>query len=360
MKKNKIGLIKTIETDSAYNPLSSIWWMNNDISCSTWGKKKFGVNPLLWEKLISSKFTPVQKEFGHKNSEYPFFLESWRGEYKGSDSKIVLEYTVYNKTKTELKIRTSIYFDPEMEQTVEELAKEINEMTIFVENKSSVFMVTLSKLGLELNSFDINVPDIDLSLNYTDDWEEKHDYLISVLSRESKKGIALLHGLPGTGKSMYIRYLISILAEERTMIYLPNQLIGSLTDPSFIPLMAENPNSIIIIEDADEAIKSREQGGTTVDKLLNLSDGIISDFLGTQIICTFNNDINQIDSALLRKGRLILKHEFTKLPVNKARKLADKLGLDIIIEEEMTLADIYNSYDKFAEDPSRKSKIGFS
>ena len=360
MKENKIGSIKTIETDPSYNPLGSLWWMSNDETASSWGKRKFGVNPLLWQKMIESKFSPLQKEFGHKSSDSTFFLESWRGEYKGSDSKIMLEYTVYNRTKTELQIRTTINFTTDMESIVEDIAKEINEMTIYVENKSSVYMVTLTKSGLELTSFDINVPDIDLALNYTDDWEEKHDYLISVLSRETKKGIALLHGLPGTGKSMYIRYLISLLAEERTMIYLPNQLIGSLTDPSFIPLMAENPNSIIIIEDADEAIKAREQGGTTVDKLLNISDGIISDFLGTQIICTFNNDINQIDQALLRKGRLILKHEFKKLPEEKARKLAEKLGIEIEIESETTLSDIYNAKDRFSEKLKNKSMIGFS
>jgi hypothetical protein len=124
--------------------------------------------------------------------------------------------------------------------------------------------------------------------------------------------------------------------------------------------MADYPNSILIIEDAEEAIKSRKQGGTTVDKLLNLSDGIISDFLGTQIICTFNNDLADIDEALLRKGRLILKHEFTKLNTEQAQKLSDKLGYTSIINNPMTLTEIYNQNDKFTEDKKEsKVKIGF-
>ena len=220
-------------------------------------------------------------------------------------------------------------------------------------------MVIQDESGLDLRSFDINIPELDIELNYGKEWTEKHDYLIKALSRENKKGIALLHGLPGTGKSMYIRYLISILAENRTMIYLPNQLINSLTDPSFLPLMADYPNSILIIEDAEEAIKSRKQGGATVDKILNLSDGIISDFLGTQIICTFNSDIAVIDEALLRKGRLILKHEFKKLDIQSAQKLADKLGKEIKVDKEMTVSEVYNVEELYSEDTKVTQKIGF-
>jgi len=159
--------------------------------------------------------------------------------------------------------------------------------------------------------------------------------------------------------SMYIRYLISILADDRTMIYLPNQLISSITDPQFLPLMAEYPNSVLIIEDAEEAIKSRKQGGHTVDKILNLSDGIISDFLGTQIICTFNNDISAIDEALLRKGRLILKHEFGRLDINQAQKLSDKLGKGTTITKPMTLSEVYNQDELYSEDMKERSSIGF-
>jgi hypothetical protein len=123
--------------------------------------------------------------------------------------------------------------------------------------------------------------------------------------------------------------------------------------------MANYPNSILIIEDAEEAIKSRKTGGVTVDKLLNLSDGIVSDFLGTQIICTFNNDISLIDEALLRKGRLILKHEFTRLSKEHAQLLSDKLGFSTIIDRDMTLTEVYNQDDKFTEDTKKSTSIGF-
>ena len=39
--------------------------------------------------------------------------------------------------------------------------------------------------------------------------------------------------------------------------------------------------------------------------LLNISDGLLADFLHVQVICTFNHPLSMVDSALLRKGRLI-------------------------------------------------------
>jgi ATP-dependent 26S proteasome regulatory subunit len=90
-----------------------------------------------------------------------------------------------------------------------------------------------------------------------------------------------------------------------------------------------------------------------------LADGILSDFLGTQIICTFNNDISLIDDALLRKGRLIIKHEFGKLPIEAAQKLSDKLGFKTTITEDMTLAEIYNQDDSLSDIEKKNNKIGF-
>jgi ATP-dependent 26S proteasome regulatory subunit len=124
--------------------------------------------------------------------------------------------------------------------------------------------------------------------------------------------------------------------------------------------MAEYSGSILVIEDADEAIRARKNGGGTVDKLLNLADGILSDFLGMQIICTFNSDITTIDEALLRKGRLILKHEFNKLSIEDSQRVSDHLGFKNKIENEMTLAEIYNQEDKLSDLEKKEEKlIGF-
>jgi hypothetical protein len=77
-----------------------------------------------------------------------------------------------------------------------------------------------------------------------------------------------------------------------------------------------------------------------------VSDGLLSDFLNVQIICTFNHPLSLVDAALMRKGRLIAKYEFGKLSTGKAQALSKHLGFDTVIREPMTIAEIANPHEK--------------
>ena len=52
--------------------------------------------------------------------------------------------------------------------------------------------------------------------------------------QQDAKGLVLLHGLPGTGKTSYIRYLIRQLDKE--VIFIPPNMAYALTNPDFIKL----------------------------------------------------------------------------------------------------------------------------
>jgi SpoVK/Ycf46/Vps4 family AAA+-type ATPase len=120
-----------------------------------------------------------------------------------------------------------------------------------------------------------------------------------------------------------------------------------ISKPEFLTFLLTHPNSILIIEDAENIIRDRNDQtfNTTqaVANLLNLSDGLLGDAIHMQIIATFNCDLTVIDKALLRKGRLIANYNFGKLDVNNAKILSEKLGLATEnISIPMTLAEIYN------------------
>jgi hypothetical protein len=53
-----------------------------------------------------------------------------------------------------------------------------------------------------------------------------------------------------------------------------------------------------------------------------------------------------VDSALMRKGRLIAHYEFGKLSISKAQRLSLHLGYERIIGQPMTLAEISNQEEK--------------
>jgi ATP-dependent 26S proteasome regulatory subunit len=130
-------------------------------------------------------------------------------------------------------------------------------------------------------------------------------------------------------------------------------------NPDFISLLIDNPNAVLVIEDAENIIMDRKLSpGSSVSNLLNISDGLLADFLNVQIICTFNNSLTLIDQALMRKGRLIAKYEFGKLSVEKSRRLSRHFGFDAVISKPMTIAEIANQHER-EQATTQVETIGF-
>jgi hypothetical protein len=83
--------------------------------------------------------------------------------------------------------------------------------------------------------------------------------------------------------------------------------------------------------------------GHIVSTILNLTDSILGESLGIQIIATFNSNLHNIDRVLLRKGQMLALYEFEPLHVYNSASLLSELGVDdVVVKSPMTLADIYN------------------
>lgn len=206
-------------------------------------------------------------------------------------------------------------------------------------------LIVKGSCGLELKSMEVKKTKLDIDLFYEDDFQEVDAVINKRLNQKKDKGIVLLHGLPGTGKTTYLRYLVGKV--KKRVLFLSPNVAGNLMDPDFLDLLIDNPNTVVIIEDAENIIMDRRtSGNSSVSNLLNISDGLLADFLNVQLICTFNSPLTMVDSALMRKGRLIAKYEFGKLGIGKAQRLSRHFGFDTIITKPMTIAEIANQNER--------------
>lgn len=226
--------------------------------------------------------------------------------------------------------------------------------------RSNINLVKMDMGHLDIEEYDLTIPEMDLEYNYGEKFMKIHDTIITRLNKNFDKGIILLHGDPGTGKTSYIKYLTGQI-KHKDILFIPPSMAEMLSEPSIIPFLMEHKNSILIIEDGERVISDRETNGSAagVSNILNLTDGILGDCLNIQIIATFNMKREKIDQALLRKGRLIAEHKFEKLSVDDTNKLLKKIGKDYVSKEGMVLADIYN-IDVEVFKSQTENKIGFN
>lgn len=221
------------------------------------------------------------------------------------------------------------------------------------------FKVLIAQDGMfsteEVETGDFDAIDIDEL--YNNDFAHVDDIITTSIPK-NESGMILLHGEPGTGKTTYIKHLISKF-KEKNFIFIQNDFVRELLKPSFIAFLLQNKDAILIIEDAEKVVVARDSSSdeSVVSTLLQLTDGLFSDFLNIKIICTFNTNLDRIDKALLRKGRMIAKYNFTPLSAEKTAALTRKLGYKGVTGS-LTLADIFG-YEKEAFVKSNK-RIGFA
>ena len=224
-------------------------------------------------------------------------------------------------------------------------------------DNAKIHMLVKEDYDMYFQDFDVSkfTPVIkNADLFYGDGFGKFNKKLLNKLESE-KKGVVLFHGSPGTGKTHYIRHLLKELTVlQKRVIYIPPTLVEAMTDPGLVSFLTTNiieeeRDTILLIEDAEPLLESREdQGGirtTGISNLLNSTDGLLNDVLGLVVICTFNTELKNIDKALLRPGRLLARKEFKKIKIDNLEKAAKIIGVklgDDIPDDSYSVAELIN------------------
>ena len=261
------------------------------------------------------------------------------------------EYYLYGEA---LYFENCVVTDDYIIYIEDDIPESIKSCLVIEEITNRFLYASVSNGQFITRTFPVKKVDKDILNNYNDDLPvDKFTEFVEM----DKSGIAILHGIPGTGKTYFIRYLIAKYP-DKSFIWFDQSLLTQATSDAFVQFIISNKNSILILEDCEILIKSRNEGSNgLLNTVLNIADGIIGDCLNIKFICTFNTDITNVDKALLRKGRLKIKYEFKELETPKVKALFDKLNIKDS-PKKMPLCDIFN-YEEQNGGEEKRVKIGF-
>lgn len=170
---------------------------------------------------------------------------------------------------------------------------------------------------------------------------------------KSDASILLLIGQPGTGKTTFIRGLLQHTQQSAIVTYDASILEKDYVFADFV----EGKLGIMVIEDADNFLRSRSDGNDIMHKFLNVGDGLVTTKNKKMIFSTNLPSVRNVDSALIRPGRCFDVIEFTALNRVNAQALCTRLNVDFDpTKDEYTIAEIFHKQNH-AQSPKRT--VGF-
>ena len=169
---------------------------------------------------------------------------------------------------------------------------------------------------------------------------------------QSSANILLLIGPPGTGKTTFIRGLLSHTNSSAIVSYDAN----ILDKDGFFAHFIESDESVMVLEDSDAFLAPRTEGNTMMHRFLNVGDGLVTTKGKKMIFSTNLPSIRDIDSALTRPGRCFDIVTFDALNAEQAKKLADKLEVTLpAVKDSYSIAEVFNEQQHKA----KERKVGF-
>ena len=223
------------------------------------------------------------------------------------------------------------------------------------EESMNLNTISLNQNGLEIEPINNQSIDNDNLDSYYNGKTFKELQKLVKKVKKNNKGLSILWGQKGTGKTAAINYIADNL--DRIVFFIPNNLIEhTINNPDFRKFLKKHHKPIIIIDDCEMIFNEYfAKSNVVVNNLLQLVDGFLSDDLEVNIITIFNvEEEDEIDHTLLDCNNLIEVVEFEYLEDDEATELSRILGHSKKYKNKTKLIDIIKK-----RNGSIENRIGF-
>lgn len=236
------------------------------------------------------------------------------------------------------------YKEEENFKQIQKIVEELNSCIINFDEEESNNLNTIalsSTSGLEIEPVDMSDFDSDnFDLFYSKRTLKDINKLIKEI-KKSPKGLSILYGERGTGKTSVINQLASKLG--RIVIFIPNNMIEhTISNPEFRKFLKRYSKPVIVVDDCEMMFNDYfSKSNMFVNNLLQMTDGFLSDSMEVNVVAMFNVDNeDEIDHSLLESNNLLSVIEFSELSEEEANDLAEHLGYKKQYKNKTTVLDI--------------------
>jgi hypothetical protein len=371
MKKNDINIIDIISTYGDISELKFLAYYNDELGMTTYSFSIDGKSTKELLEFLDKNYKCIHTVNRYEDDSQGIYKYDRSG-YNELGLRSLVDnyvfrkvYTTPNKDAIAIFIDTGIgaychklifAYMSKSEENHKKLVNYVLENHLYVKKKENISQ-NFYQIGIIDQTprlYNLKLKDVKI-----DDYYYNNDIdipkLIDIINSD-KSGLILFSGIPGSGKTSLIKYLSN--KTEKKFCNLPNENLNILNAPSYLGFAVHDlKDAVIIIEDCEKLLASRKSiRNEYISTILNIGDGLLGNALNLKIIMTFNSDDN-IDPAILRKGRTLYHHKFGKLTPENATKVSVNIGANILYTEPIILCDVFNIEDNGVINTNKK--IGF-
>jgi energy-coupling factor transporter ATP-binding protein EcfA2 len=277
-------------------------------------------------------------------------------------NEIFIGYTEYDiEVEDSLVNEVHLFHKNPEDQKVIEIIEELSEIPEKFDideekSDSKSFILTIGQTGFEINPSEYLKYDKDNIDLYFNENTLRQVSKLKKNIKNNKKGLSIVHGERGVGKSTLINHMVNQMSKKS--LFIPCAMFEStINNPDFRNFLNKNPDTILILDDSEIFFSEiYSKSNIFTNNLLQIVDGLDSDSLSIHIVVILNvNEISEIDHILFECNNLIDVIEVGKLESEKVKELSNHLGKKIKSRKDSKLVDVLRKKN-FLE---IKSDIGF-